>query len=148
MKNLAITNEVARIYKPVLSTHWARPLILNRISAGFPSPAEDYIEGRLDLTKHLIRHPVATFYIRVSGDSMSPKIEPGELLVVDRATETKNNDIVVARIGNDLCVKKLHFDRDGSIWLKSENRKYPAIEITEDMDFEVWGRVMWSIQGF
>lgn len=139
---------VAEIYLPSRAKRLSRPLIMWRISAGFPSPAEDYVEGRIDLNRDLIKHPLATFYIRVSGDSMEPKIHSGALLVVDRMVETKDDDIIVARIGYDLCVKKLSIETDGSVWLLAENPQYPPLQIIEGMDFEVWGRVMHSIQSY
>ena len=122
-----------------------RPLFVARISAGFPSPAEDWIEGRLDLNRHLIRHPAATFYLRVIGDSMSDDIREGDILVVDRAAEAEDGDIVVVRIFNDFTVKKLSL-QDGKIWLLAANESYQPIEITQEMDFEVWGKVLWSIR--
>ena|SRR3712207_2174175 len=134
------------IYFPSNATRLSRPLILWRVPAGFPSPAEDYVEGRIDLNRDLIKHPLATFYIRVSGDSMEPVIHAGALLVVDRMAEANDDDIVVARIADELCVKKLHTGRAGRILLLSENPQYSPIEITEGVDFEVWGRVMYSIQ--
>lgn len=137
---------VAGIYLPHRARKLSPPLIMWRVPAGFPSPAEDYVEGRIDLNRDLIRHPLATFYIRVSGDSMMPLIHPGALLVVDRMVETKDDDVVVARINDELCVKKLHIEKSGQIFLLSENEIFQPIEITEEMDFEVWGRVMYSIQ--
>ncbi len=138
---------VSGLYLPDRSTRWSRPLLTWRIPAGFPSPAEDYIEGRIDLNRELIRHPFSTFYIRVSGDSMiNAGIHPGSLLVVDRAVEAKEGDIVVARINDELCVKRLCIEREGQVWLMPENEQYEPIEIKEEMDFEVWGRVMYSIQ--
>jgi DNA polymerase V len=116
-----------------------------RVPAGFPSPAEGYVEGRIDLNRDLIKHPLSTFYIRVVGDSMTPLIHPGALLLVDRMVETKDGDVVIARINDELCVKKLRIEEDG-IWLLSENEIYAPIQITEEMDFEVWGRVMHAIQ--
>ena len=136
---------VAGVYLPDRKTKWSRPLIMCRVSAGFPSPAEDYVEGRIDLNRDLIKHPLSTFYIRVAGDSMMPLIHPGALLLVDRMVETKDDDVVIARINDELCVKKLRIE-DGGIWLLSENESYPSIQITEEMDFEVWGRVMYTIQ--
>jgi DNA polymerase V len=123
-----------------------RPLFVARISAGFPSPAEDWIEGRLDLNHHLIKHPAATFYMRVIGDSMNDEIREGDILVVDRAAEAEDGDVVVVRIFNDFTVKKLSL-QDGKIWLLAANESYQPIEITEEMDFEVWGKVLWSIRG-
>lgn len=136
----------AGFYLPERKTRWARPLIMCRVSAGFPSPAEDYVEGRIDLNRDLIKHPLSTFYIRVAGDSMEPRIHAGEFLIVDRMVETHDDDIVVARIGTELCVKKLRIESDGRIQLLSENEAYQPIEITEEMGFEVWGRVMWSFE--
>lgn len=136
---------VAGVYLPDRKTRWSRPLLMWRVPAGFPSPAEDYVEGRIDLNRDLIKHPLATFYIRVAGDSMTPRIHPGALLLVDRMVETKDDDVVIARINDELCVKKLRIE-DGAIWLLSENETYSPIQITEEMDFEVWGRVMYTIQ--
>jgi len=137
---------VAGVYLPDRRTRWSRPLIMCRVPAGFPSPAEDYVEGRIDLNRDLIKHPLSTFYIRVSGDSMvGAGIMPGALLVVDRAVEAHDGHVVVARIGDELCVKRLSLCDEGRIRLLSENEQYPPIEITEGMDFEVWGRVIYSI---
>ena len=136
------------IFTPNFSRKLSRPLISSRVAAGFPSPAEDYIEGRIDLNKDLIKHPFTTFYIRVMGDSMETLIRPNELLIVDKMPETKDKDIVVARIGNDLCVKRLRISDDGTVWLFSENPNYKPIPIGIEDDFEVWGKVLHSIQSF
>lgn len=126
-------------------TRLSRPLFTVRVSAGFPSPAEDYIEGRLDLNKHLICHPLATFYMKVDGDSMNDELKDGDILVVDRACEVEDGDIAVVRIGDDYTVKKLSFV-DGKLFLVPANKSYKPIEIKEEMDFEVWGKVLWSIR--
>jgi DNA polymerase V len=140
--------DVEAVFRPDCSTKWARPLFMTSISAGFPSPAESYIEGHLDLNRYLIKHPVATFYVRVSGDSMAGAgIQPGSILVVDRVVEADDGDIVIARIGDELCVKRLRLRR-GRIWLVPESDKYQPIEVIENMDFEVWGRVMHAISTF
>lgn len=137
---------VAAVYLPSRATRLSRPLLLWRISAGFPSPAEDYVEGRIDLNRDLIKHPLATFYIKVEGDSMiNAGIHPGSLLVVDRAVEVHEGHIVVARINDELCVKRYCVE-DGLIYLMPENELFQPILITEEMDFEIWGRVMYSIQ--
>jgi DNA polymerase V len=141
-------SNVEAVLWPDRSTKWERPLFVSSVSAGFPSPAESYIEGHLDLNRYLIKHPVATFYVRVSGDSMTGAgIEAGTILVVDRAVEADDGDIVIARIGDELCVKRLRL-RGGRIWLVPENDKYQPIEVIESMDFEVWGRVMHAIRTF
>ena len=139
---------VDAVYWPDRTTKWSRPLFLASVSAGFPSPAEDYVEGRLDLNRHLIKHPVATFYVRVAGDSMiEAGIHPGSILVVDRAVEADDGDIVIARVNDELCVKRLRI-MDGRLWLMPENHLYEPIEVTEHMDFEVWGRVMHLIRSY
>ena len=141
-------NSVRSFFVPNRSRRLLRPLILTRVPAGFPSPAEDYIEGRIDLNRELIRNPLATFYVRVSGDSMEPIIHSGALIVVDRMIETKDGDIVIARVGSELCVKRLRMKNGGAIWLSSENENYSPIVITEEMDFEVWGKVSHAIHTF
>src|SRR5215216_1183521 len=126
--------EVTGVYLPGRATRLSRPVILWRVPAGFPSPAEDYVEGRIDLNRDLIKHPLATFYIRVEGDSMEPRIHEGSLLIVDRMVEATEGCVVIARIGSDFMVKRLHVEQDGQIWLLSENTDYPPIQITEGMD--------------
>lgn len=122
------------------------PLVLSRVSAGFPSPAEDYIESVIDLNKELVRHPATTFFVRANGDSMiDAGIQPNATLVVDRMTESKSGDIVVARIGDEMLVKELQIDDEGKVWLIPKNENYQPFEITPDLDFEVWGKVIWSI---
>lgn len=92
-------DSVSGIYRLSRKTQLSRPLVMFRVPAGFPSPAEDYIEGGIDLNRDLIRHPFYTSYIRVDGDSTEPVIHAGALLVVDRMAETQDDDIVVARRG-------------------------------------------------
>lgn len=139
---------VLEVFTPKFSASLSRPLISFRIPAGFPSPAADYIEGRIDWNKDFIKHEFTTYYIRVIGDSMESIIHSGDMLVVDRMPETKDKDIVVARLGNDLCVKRLRILDDGSVWLFSENVNYKPIQIGIEDDFEIWGKVLHSIQSF
>jgi DNA polymerase V len=143
---ITMDDSVSGIYAARVATRLARPLLLWRVPAGFPSPAEDYVEGSIDLNRDLVKHPFYTFYVRVDGDSMVPAIQPGALLVVDRMAETREGHIVLARIGPAFLVKRLHFDETGRVSLLSDNEAYAPIEITEEMDFEVWGRVLHSIQ--
>ena len=132
---------VETIYAPDLTTRYKLPIFLGRLPAGFPSPAEDYLEGKLDITKHLVKHPAATFYVRVSGDSMiGAGIHSGDLLVVDRSLEPKNGNVIVAALDGDLTVKRL-YQRDGVIRLMPENQEYKAIEIQDGQSFEIWGVV-------
>jgi len=132
---------VETIYAPDLTTRYKLPIFLGRLPAGFPSPADDYLEGKLDINKHLVKHPAATFYVRVSGDSMlGAGIHCGDLLVVDRSLEAKNGNVVVAVLDGDLTVKRL-YKRDGVIRLMPENPQYQPIEIAEGQSFEIWGVV-------
>jgi DNA polymerase V len=143
-----VDGSVAAVFLPQRKTKLSRPLIMCRVSAGFPSPAEDYVEGRIDLNRDLIKHPLATFYIRVDGDSMiEAGILPDALLVVDRMAEVREGDVVVARLGDELCVKRFHHE-GGRVWLKPANKNYEPIEVREGEEFEVWGRVMYAIQQF
>ncbi|MDQ1557741.1 MAG: polymerase [Pyrinomonadaceae bacterium] len=132
---------VESVLWPDRSTKWARPLFLASVSAGFPSPAEDYIEGRLDLNRHLIKHPAATFFVRVAGDSMiGAGIHPGDILVVDRALEPQDSNVVIAVIDGELTVKRIS-QRRGKLFLVPDNQAYEPLEILEEMEFEVWGVV-------
>ncbi len=124
------------------------PLYAARISAGFPSPADDHLEKELDLTEHLIRHPAATFFVRVQGDSMTGAgIYNGDLLVVDRALEPKSGTIVIAVINGELTVKRL-FKNENKTLLLPENPRYPPIEIKEGSDLAIWGVVAHSVRSF
>lgn len=125
------------------------PFVLSSVSAGFPSPADDYIESAIDLNQELIRHPLATFFVRAAGDSMiDAGIRPNATLVVDRMVETKSGDVVIARIGDELCVKELFIDEDGKVFLMPKNINYKPIIIDENMDFEIWGKVVCAINKF
>lgn len=132
---------VDTIYAPDLSTRYKLPIFLGRLPAGFPSPADDYLEGKLDITKHLVKHPAATFYVRVSGDSMiGAGIHSGDLLVVDRSLEPKNGNVIVAALDGELTVKRL-YQKNGIIRLLPENPQYQPIEIQDGQSFEIWGVV-------
>ena len=125
------------------------PYLLSRISAGFPSPADDYIENNLSLSELLIRNHLSTFLMKTSGDSMMDVgINDGDILVVDRSIEPKNRDIVIAILEGNLTVKRLLFKTNGSIVLKSENIAYKDIKIPESADLEIWGVVTSAIHQF
>ncbi len=122
------------------------PFVLSSVSAGFPSPADDYIESEIDLYRELIRHPAATFCVRAAGDLMiDAGIKPNATLIVDRMIETKSGDIVIARIGDEMCVRELFIDDEGKVFLMPKNVNYKPIIIDENMDFEIWGKVICSI---
>ena len=129
------------IHVPDRSTGRRRPLFLASVPAGFPSPADDYIEQKLDLNACLIKHPAATFFVRVSGDSMiGAGIHSGDILIVDRALEPADGSVAIARLDGELMVKRLR-KRDGKFFLVADNPHYEPIEIGEDRDFGIWGVV-------
>jgi DNA polymerase V len=122
------------------------PLFGHRIRAGFPSPADDYVEAWLDLNEHLIEHKEATFFVQATGDSMiGAGIQEGTLLVVDRALEAHHNDIVIAVVDGELTVKRLE-KRRGKIRLIAENPVYAPIEFKDGQELMVWGVVTSIIQ--
>ncbi|HTL10317.1 MAG TPA: translesion error-prone DNA polymerase V autoproteolytic subunit [Chitinophagaceae bacterium] len=111
------------------------------VHAGFPSPALDYMEERINLNDVLIQHPLATFIIECTGDSMINAFIPMKAkLVVDRSLTPKNNDIVLAVLNGEFTVKYLK-KNDCKCWLVPANRKYPSIQVTEEMHMQVWGVV-------
>jgi DNA polymerase V len=117
------------------------PLCAGKAAAGFPSPATDHLDQRLDLTEYLVLHPEATFFLRVKGDSMiGAGIHHGDLLIVDRSLEPASGRVVVAALNEELTVKRLQ--RSGNrITLKAENPAYPEITVAEDHDLQIWGVV-------
>ena len=136
-------------YHPSFATLLKRPLVTFRVSAGFPSPADDYLEGWIDLNQHLIKHPASTFFVRVAGDSMTGAgIQDGDLLIVDRSANCASGSIVVARIEDEFTLKRLIIKKGGKAFLVPENDKFPSIELTEDSDCEIWGRVIGSVREY
>ena len=134
--------KVAEIFKADISTKQPLPLYLSRIKAGFPSPAEDYLDKKMDLNEHLIKHPTSTFFVKVKGDSMiGAGIHSGDILIVDRSLEPKDKRIIVAVVNGDFTVKRINKNGD-KLSLLAENPKYSPIEIKDGMDFEVWGVVI------
>ena len=120
----------------------ALPLDTVKISAGFPSPAADYEDKRLDINDYLVRNPVSTFFFPVEGDSMQgAEIFDGDILVVDRSVRARHGHIVVAFVNGERLVKRLH-RRAGRVDLVAENPSYPTLEIQEGMELEVWGVVV------
>ena len=125
------------------------PYILSRISAGFPSPADDYIENNLSISELLIKNQLSTFLMKASGESMiEAGINDGDVLVVDRSLEARSRDIVIAIFEGNLTVKRLIIKADGSAILKSENPLYKNILISEYTELEIWGVVTSSIHQF
>jgi DNA polymerase V len=124
-----------------LSTKHNQALFEAMVSAGFPSPAADYEEDKLDLNEYLIKHPAATFFVRVIGDSMvGAGVHCGDLLVVDRSLEPRDKSVVIAIVNGELTVKRIRISKK-KITLEPENENYSAWQINEDAEFEVWGVV-------
>ena len=130
---------VTEIYELEQRTEVELPLFEVRIPAGFPSPADDYADKKLDLNELLIKHPSATFLVKVEGDSMiKAGIHSGDILVVDRSLEATDNTIVVAILNGDFTVKRIRM-KENEVYLVAENTAYSPIEVTPEMSFEVWG---------
>ncbi len=118
----------------------SRPVFLSKIAAGFPSPADDYVERRLDLNQYCIHHPEATFFLRVSGDSMTGAgIHNDDILVVDRGLKPAHGKIVVAILDGGFTVKRLSREGGGHVALLPENGDYPRIDIHDGQTLEIWG---------
>lgn len=117
------------------------PLYGCSVKAGFPSPADDYIEDYLDLNQFLIKHPSATFMVKAQGESMiGAAIQPGDILIVDRSLEPSHGKIVIASVEGELTVKRL-YKKDGIIKLMPENPDYEPIDISNNPDAAIWGVV-------
>lgn len=138
-------NIIAEMYSADVSTSLLIPLLEGKVSAGFPSSAENYIDKSLDLNELLIPHPASTFFIRVKGNSMiNAGIHSHDILIVDRSRSVAHNKIVIARIANELTVKRIKLEGQ-TLYLMPDNDEYKPIEITDTMDFEVWGVVTYVI---
>jgi DNA polymerase V len=122
-------------------------LVTSTIKAGFPSPAEEYIDRKIDLNEQLISHPAATFMVRVEGHSMSMSgsgIAEGDVLIVDRAQDAKDQDIILAIVDGEFTVKRMSV-KAGKVRLVPDNDDYEIIDISEGTDFSVWGVVTYVI---
>tara|TARA_R110002072_G_scaffold288828_1_gene455109 strand:- start:6653 stop:7102 length:450 start_codon:yes stop_codon:yes gene_type:complete len=117
------------------------PVVDAGISAGFPSPAEDFLDASIDLNKALIKNKAATFYGRVKGDSMvGAGLSNGDLLIIDKSLEPTDGRIAVCFIDGDFTVKRIKIEKD-VIWLVAENKNYQPIKVTSENDFTIWGVV-------
>ena len=121
------------------------PLYENAVQSGFPSPADDFLDLDINLNDYLVKHKSATFCVKVNGSSMNGVgIHSGDVLIVDRAESVKNNSIVLAVIDNEFTVKSIKKNAD-KLYLNPANDNYKPIEITEDMNFHIWGVVTFVI---
>ncbi|CEK12157.1 LexA family protein [Legionella hackeliae] len=121
------------------------PLYSSKVRAGFPSPADDYIESYLNLNEYLIKHPASTFFLIAAGDSMTDAgIQPGDMLIVDKSLEALHGKIVIAAIDGELTVKRLS-KSNGKVQLLPGNKAYKPIDITDSQDLVIWGVVTYVI---
>lgn len=140
--------EVSDIRQIDPTTHVEIPLAIERVQAGFPSPAQDYIDKKLDLNEHLIHNVNATFMVRVNSLSMiGIGLDINDELIVDRSLEAKHRDIVIALVDNDFTVKRLMIDSDER-WLKAENPEFSDIHLEEGQELVIWGVVTRVIKSF
>ena len=140
-----------RYYTPVQRRLAERfPLVSARIEAGFPSPADDHLEGELDLNELLIQNGPATFFVRARGDSMNgerPTIQDGDLLIVDKSRAPQTGDVVIACLDGAFTVKRLRYTAEG-VWLLPENKAFPEIRVQAGQEFCIWGVVTARISQF
>ena len=134
------------IFNADTSTYMPMPYAGQGIQAGFPSPAQDYISETIDLNRELIRHPSATFYGRVSGDSMIEEgIEEGDIIVIDRAIEPRDGDLAVCCVDGDFTLKHIKIEGDHA-WLIPANESFDPILVTGENKFSIWGVVTYTIK--
>ncbi len=121
----------------------ALPLIDSRVAAGFPSPADDHSERKIDLNEHLIRRPLSTFFLRVEGESMSEAgILPGDMIAVDKAAQPRVGSVVVAEVNGEFTVKRLDQTPEGEWCLRAESRHWPKHPFLQGNQFRIWGVVV------
>jgi DNA polymerase V len=134
-----------QIFKVYSEIKTLLPLFSSKVPAGFPSPADDYLDRKIDLNQHLIHYPEATFLVKVEGDSMiGAGIFSGDTLIVDKSLEPRPGQIILAVLNGEFTVKKYTIVAGKTI-LEPENPEYLAIEITKDSDFQIWGVVTFVI---
>lgn len=143
---LLCSMKTLEIHSIDLSTSLPLPYAEGGIRAGFPSPAQDYMELAIDLNKEIVKHPASTFYGRVIGDSMRDEnIEEGDILVIDKSLDFFDNDLAVCFIDGEFTVKRVKLEDEGA-WLIPANPDYPKIRVTADNDFLIWGIVTYTIK--
>ena len=124
------------------------PLLNDSVSAGFPSPADDYTEENIDLNEHLISNPFSTFFLRVKGDSMiNAGIKDNDLIIVDKSLVAKPGNIIIAMIDGEFTIKRLSIKND-ELYLKAENHNYPDFSFKNHIDVQIWGVVIYSIHRY
>lgn len=127
-------------------SHKDRVPLVEGIHAGFPSPAEDFAEPTLDLNRYVIKNPASTFYARIKGDSMEgADIHDGDIVVIDKSLEPTDGSIAVCFIDGEFTLKRIRIEQN-RVWLQPANPNFPAIEVTEENHFVVWGIVTYIIK--
>lgn len=143
---MTATGTKINIFLPDLSTRIELPYADQGIQAGFPSPAQDYINEYIDLNREIVRHPASTFYGRVSGDSMIEEgIEPGDILVIDRSLEPDDGDLAVCCLDGEFTLKRIRL-RPGAVWLVPSNESFDPMLVTPDHSLQIWGVVTHTIK--
>ncbi|GEL10651.1 DNA polymerase V [Flavobacterium glycines] len=139
-------NQKLSFYKPDYESELRIPFIPDGVSAGFPSPAADFTENNIDLNKELSENPLATFYIKVKGNSMiDAGIEDKDVLIVDRSIEPQDNKIAICFIDGEFTVKRIKLEKD-CLYLMPENSNYTPIKVTEENELIIWGIVTYVIK--
>lgn len=134
------------IYHAETATELSLPIADEGIKAGFPSPAQDFMDLAIDLNKELAHHPASTFYGRVRGDSMQDAgVYDGDILIIDKSLEPRNGDMAVCFVDGEFTIKYIKIEKD-IVWLIPANDKYQPIKVTEENDFLIWGIVTYSIK--
>ena len=124
------------------------PLLTDSVSAGFPSPADDYTEENIDLNEHLISNPFSTFFLRVKGDSMiNAGIKDKDLIIVDKSLIARPGNIIIAMIDGEFTIKRLSI-KNNELYLKAENHNYPDFRFKNHIDVQIWGVVIYSIHSY
>ena len=142
------TTTILDFYAPDYSTELELPFVDVGISAGFPSPADDFIELTIDLNRELIKHKDSTFFAKVKGNSMkNAGIFDGDLLIIDKSLEPQGGKIAICQIDGDFTVKRIKKEND-VVWLIAENEDYKPIKVTEENELMIWGIVIHSIKTF
>ena len=140
------TTKILEFYAPDYSTELKIPFGDVGISAGFPSPADDFIELSNDLNKHLIKHKDRTFFAKVKGHSMKDAgIFDGDLLVIDKSLDPQDGKIAICQIDGEFTVKRIKIEGN-VVWLVAENEDYKPIKVTEENELMIWGIVVFSIK--
>lgn len=142
------TTTILDFYAPNYSTELELPYVDVGISAGFPSPADDFIELTIDLNRELIKHKDSTFFAKVKGNSMkNAGIFDGDLLIIDKSLEPQDGKIAICQIDGDFTVKRIKKEND-VVWLIAENEDYKPIKVTVENELMIWGIVIHSIKTF